>query len=195
MYLHFYLLASTVDKLTSLQVLTHPSTPFPMTSSIDLDKSSGGSILRLCSATACKKKIFLILDSLKLTPLTGANLDPNGLIASHDFRLDYQQLPHCKTAASDAQHECFIQTVSKNKSRPCLYTNEDTDDSQTYSSCPLTNPPELPAILPPIDTSAPLFTAPMSTPQDASIPSSQPPTGPSSLFYSYLWFTFSVHEI
>jgi hypothetical protein len=166
-----------------------------MASSVDLGESSGGSFRRLRSVTARKKKLSLTLDLLKLTPLTGADPDPSGPIATRDFPVDCRQLPHRKTAASDSQHPHSSQTLSKSKRRPRLDTDEDSDDSQTYNSRPSTNPTGPPAILPQIDVSAPLLTAPTSNPQDASIPSSQPPTGPPSLFYPYLWLTFSVHEL
>jgi hypothetical protein len=44
LYVLTLLLVGTADKLTPLQVLIHPSTPFPMASSIDLGEFSGGSI-------------------------------------------------------------------------------------------------------------------------------------------------------
>jgi hypothetical protein len=186
------LLVGNADKLTPVHVLTHPWTSFPMAPSIDLGESSGGSVRRLRLATARKKKLSLIL---KLIPLTGADPDPSGPIAIRDFPLDCRQLLHRKTAASDSQLVHSTQTLPKTKRRPRPNTDEDSDDFQTYSSRPPTNPTGPHTTLPLTDTFAPLLTAPMSTPQDASISSSQPPTGPPSLFYLYLWLTFSVHEI
>jgi hypothetical protein len=93
------LLVGNVDKLTPLYVLTHPWTSFPMASSIDLGESSGGSVRRLRSVTARKKKLSLTLDLLKLTPFTSADPNPKGPIAIRDFPLDCKQLPHRKTAA------------------------------------------------------------------------------------------------
>jgi hypothetical protein len=191
------LLVGNAHQFTPLQVITHPSTPFSMASSVDLDKSSGGSFRRLCSVTTCKKKLSLILDLLKLTPLTGTDPDPRGPIAIHDFPVDCRQLPHRKTAASNSQHAHSLQTLSKSKRRPRPDTVEDSDDSQTNSSRPSTNPTGPPAILPQIDASASLLTTPTSTLQPAGslnplfTTSYQPPP---SLFSPYLWLTFSVHE-
>jgi hypothetical protein len=57
LYVLIILLVGNADKLTPLQVLTHPWTSFPMASNIDLGESSEGSVRRLRLATTRKKKI------------------------------------------------------------------------------------------------------------------------------------------
>jgi hypothetical protein len=126
-----------------------------------------------------------------LTPLIGVDPDPNGPIAIRDFPLDCRQLPHHKTVTSDSQLVHSIQTLSKTKCHPRPDTDEDSDDSQIYSSCLPTNPTRPRATLPLTDTSAPLLTAQMSTPHDASIPSSQPPIASPSLLSLSLAHLFS----
>ena len=136
----------TPNQLTFLQVLTPLLTPLPMVSSVDLGTSSGGSFRRLRLASACKK-LSHTLDLLKLTPLTDADPDPSGPIATRDFLVDYRQLPPCQTTASDFQHINSSPTFSKSKCHPCPDIDEDSDDSRTYSSRLPTNSAGPPASL------------------------------------------------
>jgi hypothetical protein len=167
-----------------------------MTSNIHLGDSSGGSNRRLRSTAARKKnlKLPLNLELLQLAPSTSSDPNPTGPIAIRDFPLDYRQPPNRKPVDSASQPSDSVQPLSKTKRRPRPDTDDDSDDSQTYSSRPPLHPSGPATSLPTQATLAQPNPTPMPTLPDYSIPSSQSPTGPPSLFFPYLWLTFSIHE-
>jgi hypothetical protein len=180
----------------SVSVPAQPALPYTMTSNAHLDDSSGGSYRCLRSTSARKKnsKFPLNLDLLQIALSTSSDPDPTGPIAIRNFSTDCRQPPNRKPTASASQPLDSTQTPSKTKCRPRPDTDDDSDDSQTYSSRAPLNMTRPLTSLPSKNNPTSSARTTMPTQEAPSIPSSQPPTGPPSLFYPYLWLTFSVHE-
>jgi hypothetical protein len=117
--------------LTTLTPSPHPSTLI-MASNDILADSFGISTRQLRSTTSRKKKLSLKLDSLKLVSLLSVDPDPSGPIAIWDFPPDCRQLPPRQTVGSNLQLMHSSQSLSKKRPRPEI--EDDSDDSQTYSS-------------------------------------------------------------